>query len=110
MKGHILRKLREDKGLSREEFSNKIGVASSTISAYENGLREPSDEMKVKIANFFGVTVDYLLGLTQERHSNSVVTSEGIFIALDGDNKVTEEDIKTLKNIVKAFLDSKKWG
>ena len=50
-----LRKLRGDN--SQDEIAKKIGVTKSSWAMYERGERVPRDEVKIKIANFFGKTV-----------------------------------------------------
>ena len=54
--------LRKAKGISQKEFGRILCVAQNTISNWENGNREPDRDMYLKIADFFGVSVDYLLG------------------------------------------------
>lgn len=57
-----IKELREQKGISQTELANKINVVRSTICQYEKGTREPSYEVLQKLADFFNVSVDYLLG------------------------------------------------
>lgn len=59
-----LRELRIKKHLRQEQVAEIIGVTKSTISAYENDLRQPSFEILLKLANLYGVSTDYLLGRT----------------------------------------------
>ena len=61
-----LRKLRQSKGLSRKELGQALGLAESTISNYENDLRTPDYELLTRIADFFEVSTDYLLGRTDD--------------------------------------------
>lgn len=58
--------LREKRGLTQEELSNKIGISRAALSHYETNRREPDYETINKIANYFNVTVDYLLGRTDQ--------------------------------------------
>lgn len=53
-----LKQLREKKGISQLELSKKIGVSPSSITMYEQGERVPRDYVKIKIAEYFGVTVE----------------------------------------------------
>ena len=53
--GARLRELRGE--MSREEVAIAIGVTAQAISNYECGIRTPSDDIKVKLANYFGKTV-----------------------------------------------------
>src|SRR6478735_3808036 len=56
--------LREKRGLTQEELSIKIGISRASLSHYETSRREPDYETINKIANFFNVSIDYLLGRT----------------------------------------------
>lgn len=56
-----LRELRKEKGMSLKELGAVVNVAESTMSLYENGKRQPDYETLLKLAEYFGVTVDYLL-------------------------------------------------
>lgn len=57
-----LKKLRTDKELSQKALSDILGISPSTVAMYEQGRRTPDNEMLKKIANFFNVSVDFLLG------------------------------------------------
>lgn len=55
--------LREEKNLNQKEFAESIGVLARTVSYWEQG-RECDFDMLIKIARFFDVTTDYLLGIS----------------------------------------------
>lgn len=57
-----IKELRKKKGISQAELASKLNVVRSTICQYEKGTREPSYEVLQKLADFFDVSVDYLLG------------------------------------------------
>lgn len=63
MIGERLKILRKNKGLTQKELSAILNVNKSTISQYETEDNEPSDKMKIKIAKYFNVSLDYLTGL-----------------------------------------------
>ena len=54
--------LRTEKAFSRKELANVLGVSVRLISYWENGQRECDFNMLIKIADYFGVSIDYLLG------------------------------------------------
>jgi transcriptional regulator with XRE-family HTH domain len=56
-----IRALRKAAGMTMKQLGNLMGVSESTISLYENGKAEPDIAMLRKIADCFGVTIDYLL-------------------------------------------------
>lgn len=60
-----IRKARQEKGVSLKEFSDKMGIAVSTASMYENSKREPDFDTLRKMARFLDVSVDYLIGYDQ---------------------------------------------
>ena len=56
-----LKQLRKDKHMTQAQVAKRIGVTASMVSSYETDIRLPSYEVIVRIADLFGVTVDYLL-------------------------------------------------
>jgi len=72
----ILSELRKDKGLTQEELSKIINTSKSSISDFENEKRTPNAEVVISLARFFDVTTDYLLGLTQNNLSPTVLAEE----------------------------------
>lgn len=62
-----LRELRLSKNLTLKQVGEGVGLAANTISRYEISNREPSLEVWKKLADFFGVTVSYLLGLSSRK-------------------------------------------
>ena len=60
--GEILMQLRQEKHLSQAELGRIIYVSGGTISNYENGVHYPDVEKLFKLADFFEVSIDYLLG------------------------------------------------
>lgn len=60
--GELLAELRQDRRLTQKELANILYVTDGTISNYENGVHLPDVDKLVSIADYFGVTVDYLLG------------------------------------------------
>ena len=62
-----IKKLRGETGLTQEEFSNRLGIARTTYSGYERGTSEPDIATLLKFADYFDVTIDYLVGRTDDR-------------------------------------------
>lgn len=57
-----IKQLRKEKDLTQEEFGKIFGIVKSTVSLYENNKSTPDDEIKKKIAEYFNVSLDYLMG------------------------------------------------
>ena len=62
-----LNELREEREIRKAEFARQIGLDSSTINRYESGEREPDNEKLTRIADYFNVSIDYLLGRTDDK-------------------------------------------
>lgn len=68
-----LRELREAAGYkSQQMFADAFGVAQSTVGNWEAGKREPNYEITMRLARFFGVSIDYLLGVEEKSESTPV--------------------------------------
>ena len=61
--GENLKKLRKSKALSQAAFGSRVGLSKAVVSKYETGLGYPNFSVLIRIAAFFGVTTDYLLGV-----------------------------------------------
>lgn len=73
-----LRELREAAGYKTQQaFADAFGVAQSTIGNWEAGKREPNYETTMRLARFFGVSVDDLLGLADEKKPPLTDIDEG---------------------------------
>lgn len=59
-----LKELRHERGLNQIELAKKLGVSNGIISLWENNLREPGMYSLVQIALFFDVSLDFLVGLS----------------------------------------------
>lgn len=65
MLGDLLQELRKDKGLTQAQVGALVGVSASAISAYENGVSEPTIETLKNLARLYHVNTDFLLGETR---------------------------------------------
>ena len=88
MIGNRLYLLRKAAGLSQAELGDMLSVSHHTISAYEKRKSDPSDATKVWLARFFGVSVDYLMGLSDERYPGYAAASSDVLLLPEG---LTEE-------------------
>ncbi len=80
-----IKEAREHAGMSQKDLAEKIGVAPTTFHGYESGKHDPKSELLVQIARVCGVSVDFLLGLTNEISPTSAETDAG--------EKVTMEEV-----------------
>lgn len=61
--GERLRELRQEKNLSLKAFGKIIGVSDAAVCSWENNTNDVKAEQIVKVAQYFGVSADYLLGI-----------------------------------------------
>lgn len=72
--GKRLRELREERGLKQHEIADILGVGRPTIAGYETkGKQADHDKLKI-LANFFNVSIDYLLGRTDVKNPDNYKT------------------------------------
>lgn len=83
-----IKELRLERELTQEEFGKLFGIVKSTVSLYESGKSTPDDEIKKRIAQYFNVSIDYLLGFSNIR--NPYLSDESDF---------TLEELKLLEKI-----------
>lgn len=99
--GERLKVLREQRSLSQEEFGRLFHVAQTTIGMYERGNREPNFEKLKQFADFFGVSIDYLIGHTDDPSKHySPVTRELLDLLHLSDEEIFALEPHTLEGKV----------
>ncbi len=68
----IITHLRKQKGVSQKQAADSLGVSQSLLSHYEKGVRECGHLFLVRAADYYGVTVDYLLGRSYDKNGNNI--------------------------------------
>lgn len=58
----ILKSLRRAKNLSQKQLAREINLSQAAYSLYEHGTRKPSLEILIKLADYYNVSLDYLVG------------------------------------------------
>ena len=84
-----LRLLREANNLTQKQMANILSVTQKSISTYENGLTEPDISTMIKIADFFDVSLDYLL----DRRTTKTETTK---ITVD----ISADELSALKRVI----------
>lgn len=65
-----LQELRKDRGISQRALAERLGISQQTYSRYERGQRRLSLQAAIALARFYGVSVDYLAGITDDPQPN----------------------------------------
>jgi transcriptional regulator with XRE-family HTH domain len=92
-----LLKLRKEKKKTQDDVANFLGISRPAYGNYENGKREPDLETLNKLADYFGVSMDYLVGRSIAR-----APEEGMAFS-DGGKGWTEEEIQMAEAIIEAM-------
>lgn len=90
--GEQLKQLRKSRNLTQRELGAQIGLSKAVVSKYENGMGFPSFDVLIRIAQFFGVTTDYLLGVSRIRYLDV--------------SALTESQTEVLRLLVSEFTKS----
>ena len=102
-----IRKLMDERAVTQDVLAKAIGKTRQTVSQYANGISEPSYEALIKIANFFNVSVDYLLGITDISSQNQSIRSTAEFTGLS--QKAVEEIIEAKNSVWAVDLIPLNW-
>jgi transcriptional regulator with XRE-family HTH domain len=86
-----IKALRTEKNITQEELGKIVGVVKSTMSMYESGKSIPSDEIKKVLADYFDVTMDYLMGISDERKPA-------------GEQKLSEKELRDIGKQVEHLI------
>ena len=101
-----LKKYREKKGVLQSEVAKAIGINNSTYAYYERGEHSPSPDMLCKLADFFDVSVDELLGRTSEPgiFDNARIEQPEIMQLYD---RMTPEEQNNLVNYARGIISGR---
>ena len=67
----ILSKMRKERGVSQKKAAADLGISQALLSHYEKGIRECGLDFVIKCSKYYGVTTDYLLGVSENRNGMS---------------------------------------
>jgi len=98
MYGKRIATLRDEKGLCQVKFGELFGITRVTVSHYETEIRTPSMELLIKMAKYFNVTTDYLLGVSNCRSFDANLQG------MSATTGISDASIEFLKRIRKEKL------
>lgn len=102
--GKKIKLLRDENKITQEELGKYLGVKRSAIANYESGKRRADIETCEKIARYFGVSIDFLIGKSQDDKRDFLYDAEAFFSS----GSVTEaEKDQVLKKIIDYYFKSK---
>ncbi|CAI3250776.1 helix-turn-helix domain-containing protein [Enterococcus cecorum] len=106
-----IRELASEKGMSIRELENSLGFSNGLLRSWNKSTNSASLE---KVANYFNVSTDYLLGRTNKKYMNENqeidddILERALNSAMSYDGKgISDADRPIIKNFIKAYLESK---
>lgn len=102
-----LKQLREEKDLLQSDIGKLLGVTSNAVGYYENEKRDIPTEYIVKLAEFFGVTTDYILGKSDIRNPKEVeIDTDKLYIGLSTNDyeNITDKQKEQITELARLIL------
>lgn len=106
-----LKELRKEKKLTQEELVKKIGVSKITVLRWENEERQVKPDKAQELADYFGVSVGYLLGYdSPSMHIKPIISKTEIkmmseFLVQTGQSEEYRQGVKDLEGLILARLE-----
>jgi transcriptional regulator with XRE-family HTH domain len=100
MLGERLSNLRKSKGLSQYELADRLGFSRGKLANYEQGSRQPDYGTLQKIADYFEVSTDYLLGRSDSTSPKKEENENLFFFDLEG---LSEEEIEEVEKYIEVL-------
>lgn len=99
-----LRKLRMSKGDSQQKIADYLGIAQQSFNQYEKGKFEPDICSLILLADYFGTTVDYLIGHTPPESPEELDLSKDEWALLRGYRRLSESERESIRLVIKNYL------
>jgi len=96
---NTLSELRSEKGLSQRQAAAELGISQALLSHYENGAREPKLDFIVKVCDYYGVSADFLLGRTDNKHCGDLSMLSELLSTLDTLKSAETEIIEKIRDL-----------
>ena len=100
-----LKKLRKEAGLTQVDVAEKLGISQPAYASWERGVKKPTQENLVKIAQVLNVSVDYLVGNSEEK-SDELDNIELLFRM--NSKGLTDEEKKVFQKELIEFMEERK--
>ena len=103
MFGKRLRILRENADINQEKLGKILGLSTSTIGMYEQGRRQPDNDTLIKVAEYFDVSIDYLLGNTDVKKYENPYDDELEQVLFSKAKELTDDEKKAVLGVINAI-------
>ncbi|GHU35605.1 transcriptional regulator [Bacilli bacterium] len=106
-----MKELRLEAKLTQKEVAEKLGISTAFYGQWETGKRTPASKNLQKIADVFNVSVDYLLGNTDEKNPSKFGDDIDLYEIIDNGRgfngkEPTDEEREEMKRVLQEYLES----
>lgn len=102
-----LKKLRKDTGLTQVDVAEKLGISQQAYASWERGIKKPTQENLVKLSKILYVSVDYLLGNTENKQTSDVLENIELLFRMNSEG-LTEDEKAVFKKELIEFMEERK--
>lgn len=102
-----LKKLRKDADLTQVDVANKLGISQPAYASWERGIKKPTQENLVKLSKILYVSVDYLLGNTENKQTSDVLEDIELLFRMNSKG-LTEDEKAVFKKELIEFMEERK--
>lgn len=104
--GERLKNLRKDRRLTQEQFGKIFFLDKSSISRYEKNSQMPENDLLQKIADYLGVSIDYLLCRTDIKEINSIDIPSKTAVNYNSNNGLNKKDEKDVEKLLNQTIEA----
>lgn len=107
-----LKEIREARNVTQTQLAKDIGVSNTTVSNWESGVRQPEIEMIITLADYFDISIDFLLGRNFKNRlynqDNYILRKEQVYPILNKILDIEEQYFPNLEEFIDALIVKRK--
>lgn len=102
--GERLRRLRAERGWSQAQLATKLGIHQKQVSGYERGIHVPQTELLIRIAETFGVSLDYLAFADRDNTDHASIADRELLEKLQALDQLPDTDRAIVKSVLDTYI------
>ncbi len=107
--GEKIKRLRKESNLSQGQLALKTGMDARRISKYENNINLPTTETLIKIAEYFNVSLDYLVKTDIDNMATTPIRDKDLLRQFEELDKMSDEEKAHIKYVIQSVLDKNRF-
>ena len=107
--GDKIKKLRKESNMTQGQLSIKIGTDAKLISKYENNINLPTTETLIKIAEYFNVSLDYLVKSESNSMATTPIRDKDLLRQFEELDRMSDEEKAHIKYVIQSVLDKNRF-